>query len=53
MNEDEDFNNIIDIRYNEIFLLFKNLFQEKGYNINGKFDNKVWFLKRISIKRKF
>ena len=45
MNEDEDFNNIIDIRYNEIFLLFKNLFQEKGYNINGKFDNKVWFLK--------
>ena len=42
---DEEFEKIIDFRYNELFKLFKNLFEEKGYNINGKFDNKVWFLK--------
>ena len=43
--EDEEFYKIIDFRYNELFTLFKNLFKEKGYDLNGKFDNKVWFLK--------
>ena len=45
MDDDENREQISEMRYNLLVEKFEQIFKIKGYNSNSNFDNKVWFLK--------